>query len=83
MINTAAPKLEINSSFMQKFSKHITMPFEIFSPKWILEIGLVIIKTEAELIFKSSWIVRERLLHAGFLFKYNNIDEMLCEILKK
>ena len=46
----------------------------------MLEIGAVIIKTETELIFKSSWVVPERLLHSGFLFKYDTFDGMLCEI---
>ena len=68
---------------MQKFSKHITILLKISSPKCTLEIGAVIIKTQAELIFKSSWVVPKRLSLSGFLFKYNTIDETLCKILKK
>ena len=68
---------------MQKFIKLMNMTFEISTPKWLLEIGAIIMKTETKLFLKCSWVVPERLLHSGFLFKYDTFDGMLCEILKK
>lgn len=82
-INTAAPNPETNSSFMRKFRQYMRMPFGLSTPKWLLEIGAVIIKTETELILKSRWVLPERLLDAGFKFKFSTLDEALFDILKK
>lgn len=82
-INTAAPNPETNSSFMRKFRQCMRMPFGLSTPKWLLEIGAVIIKTETELILKSRWVLPERLLNAGFKFKFSTLDEALFDILKK
>ncbi len=82
VLNTAAPNPETNISFMTKFRKYMNVPFGLSTPKWLLEIGAVFIKTETELILKSRWVIPERLLQAGFIFKYNTIDEALYEILK-
>ena len=61
----------------------MNIPFGISTPKWLLEIGAIIIKTETELILKSRWVIPERLLNAGFKFKYSTLDETLFDILKK
>lgn len=83
VINTAAPNPETNSRFMKKFRKYMNRQFGLSTPKWLLEIGAVIIKTETELILKSRWVIPERLLNAGFQFKYATLDETLFDILKK
>ncbi len=82
-INTAAPNPETNISFMKKFRKCMNMPIGLPTPKWLLEIGAVIIKTETELILKSRWVIPETLLNAGYVFKYPALDAALKEILKK
>lgn len=82
VLNTAAPNPETNISFMTKFRKYLNMPFGLSTPKWLLEIGAVIIKTETELILKSRWVIPERLLKAGFKFQFPTLDETLNEILK-
>ena len=43
-------------------------------PKWILEIGARIIKTETELIVKSRYVLPERLLQQNFKFKFSHFD---------
>jgi uncharacterized protein len=53
------------------------------SPKWMLELGAVMIKTETELILKSRWVIPERLEREGFQFKYREIDEALRQIVTK
>ena len=57
------------------------IPFGIPTPKWLLEIGAVIIKTETELILKSRWVIPETLLKAGYVFKYPTLNETLKDIL--
>jgi len=80
-INIAAPYPESNKSFMNKCRKHMNMPFGFPIPKWLLEIGAVLIKTETELILKSRWVIPETLLNAGYIFKYPTLNEALKEIL--
>ena len=80
-INTAAPNPETNISFMKKFRKCMNMPIGLPTPKWLLEIGAVIIKTETELILKSRWVIPETLLKAGYVFKYPTLNEALKDIL--
>jgi NAD dependent epimerase/dehydratase family enzyme len=50
-------------------------------PRWLLKIGAVFIKTETELILKSRWVIPERLLMAGFHFKYPALDSALEAII--
>ena len=82
VLNTAAPNPETNISFMKKFRKYMKIPFGLSTPKWLLEIGAVIIKTETELILKSRWVIPERISNAGFKFKFSTLDETLNDILK-
>jgi hypothetical protein len=51
------------------------------APEWLLKFGAILIKTETELILKSRWVVPERLLQEGFVFKYPVLDEALKNIL--
>ena len=52
------------------------------APVWLLKIGAVLIKTETELVLKSRWVIPERLLASGYIFKYPTIDEALENILE-
>lgn len=53
IFNCAAPNPITNKTFMQKLRKAMHVKFGLPSPKWLLEAGAVIIKTETELILKS------------------------------
>ena len=79
--NTAAPNPVTNKTLMQVFRMNRKMPVGLPTPKWLLKIGAVFIKTETELVLKSRWVIPENLLQAGFVFKYKTIDEALKNIL--
>jgi uncharacterized protein len=64
-------------TFRQSMKAKIGLP----SPKWLLKIGAVIIKTEPELILKSRWVVPEKLLESGYTFKYPTLGSALKNIL--
>jgi uncharacterized protein len=81
VFNTSAPNPVTNKTLMQVFRKNLKMPLGLPTPKWLLKIGAVFIKTETELVLKSRWVIPERLLQAGFVFKYKTIDEALKNIL--
>ena len=81
VFNTAAPNPITNKTLMQLFRKNMKVTFGLPSPGWLLKIGAIFIKTEAELVLKSRWVVPEKLLSAGYHFKYATMDEALKNIL--
>jgi uncharacterized protein len=81
--NCATPNPITNSVLMQTFRQVMNIKFGLPSPKFLLEIGARIIKTETELILKSRWVLPEKILQTGFVFKYPTIDKALENIIKE
>ncbi len=67
---------------MRIFREKTKTKFGLPLPAWLLSIGAMIIKTETELILKSRWVIPEKLLQAGYTFKYPSLDEALENILQ-
>lgn len=82
VLNTAAPNPVTNKMLMQLIRNNMNVKIGLPIPKWLLEIGAIIIKTETELILKSRWVIPERLSEAGFQFKYPDLNKALKNILK-
>ena len=79
--NCSAPKPVSNETLMQSLRQAINVKFGLPSPKLLLKIGAIIIRTETELILKSRWVIPERLTKAGFQFQFSTIDKALINIL--
>ena len=79
--NCSSPNPVSNATLMQSLRKAMNVKFGLPSPKFLLEIGAIMIRTETELILKSRWVIPERLLKAGFQFQYSTIDKALENIL--
>ncbi|MGZ3901207.1 MAG: TIGR01777 family oxidoreductase [Bacteroidia bacterium] len=75
--NIAAPEPVCNKKLMALLRKKAKMPIGLPSPKWLLEIGAFFIRTETELILKSTYAIPERLMAEGFRFKYKTLEECL------
>lgn len=73
IFNCTAPQAVTNANLMQHIRREIHMPIGLPSPKWLLELGALIIGTETELILKSRWVIPQRLLDMGFEFAYPQI----------
>jgi uncharacterized protein (TIGR01777 family) len=80
VVNTSAPNPITNNYLMKCLRKVLGVKLGLPSPKWLLEIGAIFIKTETELVLKSRWVVPERLLKNGFTFSYPKIEDALTEI---
>lgn len=78
--NAAAPHPVMNITLMSLLRKAYKMPIGIPTPKLLLEIGALIIRTETELVLKSRFVVPTKFLDTGFLFKFENLEEALSEI---
>lgn len=81
VFNCSAPNPISNQEFMKHLRTAMKMPFGLPSPKWMLELGAIFIKTETELVLKSRWVIPERLEREGYTFKYPTIDQALQEII--
>ncbi len=81
IFNCSSPYPVTNREFMNHLRKEMNKKIGIPSPKWLLEIGAVIIRTETELILKSRWVIPERLERAGYTFKYDKIEKALKQLL--
>lgn len=75
--NLASPNAVTNANFMQKIREKLNMPIGINQPKWLLEIGAWLIKTETELILKSRWVYPEKLINEGFKFHFEKMEETI------
>jgi uncharacterized protein (TIGR01777 family) len=79
--NVSSPNPITNKYFMSVLRKNLNRPFGIPSPKWLLELGAKIIKTETELILKSRYVIPERLINEGFQFTFPKIENAIDEII--
>jgi uncharacterized protein (TIGR01777 family) len=83
VFNCAAPYPVTNRELMAQLRRSMGRRIGLPSPRWLLEIGAYVIRTETELILKSRWVVPERLQQLGFQFTYETIDQALDDILRK
>ncbi|ULT27739.1 TIGR01777 family oxidoreductase [Sphingobacterium sp. E70] len=81
IINCAAPNPITNKTFMGTFRSVMHRKIGLPSPKWLLEIGALLIGTETELLLKSRWVIPERLTELGFTFQFPTIGKALDDIL--
>ncbi len=79
--NCTSPHAVTNAVLMKTFRQIMHMPIGLSIPKFLLEIGAVMIRTETELLLKSRWVFPEKLLNAGYVFEYPEIDKALNDIL--
>src|SRR5690606_39047304 len=77
IFNCAAPHPVTNRELMRAVRKSLHVPIGLSSPEWLLKIGAVIIRTETELVLKSRWVLPERLLEAGYSFRYPHLSAAL------
>ena len=73
VVNVSSPNPVPNRDFMcclrrSWCTSYVGLP----APKWMLEVGAVLLRTETELILKSRRVVPRRLLESGFEFHFPN-----------
>ncbi len=78
-VNAASPNPVDNRTFMATVRRVLGVPFGPPLPRWTLELGAMGIRTETELILKSRWVLPERLVAAGFTFRFPTLDDALRE----
>ncbi len=81
VFNCSAPNPVNNKAFMKTLRQTMHIAAGLPTPVWLLKTGAVIIKTETELILKSRWVIPEKLLKAGYHFKYSFLQEAFENII--
>jgi uncharacterized protein len=56
------------------------VPVGVPLPRAASELGAFLLRTETELILKSRWVVPERLLAAGYVFRFPELEPALRDI---
>jgi len=69
-VNLCAPHPLLNREFNALLAHELRPLLKLPQPRWLLEIGAFVLRTETELILKSRKVYPERLLAAGFQFEY-------------
>jgi len=80
VVNVSSPNPTDSRGFMATLRKVLRVPFGIPTPRFVLELGSMVIRTETELVLKSRWVVPERLHKAGYAFQFPDLEPALREI---
>jgi hypothetical protein len=70
VVNICSPNPLPNSEFMRELRRAWGTRFAFPTPRWMLEIGAFLMRTESELVLKSRRVVPTRLLQHGFKFEF-------------
>lgn len=81
-VNAAAPRPSDNAGFMATIRRALGARIGVPLPRWMLELGAIGIRTETELILKSRWVLPERLIAAGYVFRHPELDEAVRDALR-
>jgi hypothetical protein len=74
-VNLAAPNPLPYGEFMRALRDAAGVPLGLPAPKWLLELGCFLLRTESELVLKSRRVIPGRLLAGGFEFRYSHWPE--------
>jgi len=80
VVNLSAPEASDNRTLMRTLRRLLRMPAGLPAPRWLLEVGTALIRTETELVLKSRWVVPQRLLETGYRFSFPELEPALRAI---
>lgn len=81
VVNIAAPNPAPNRELMATLRRVCRTPIGLPAPRFMLEIGAFLMRTETELILKSRRVIPTRLLQSGFEFQFPEVETALRDIL--
>jgi uncharacterized protein (TIGR01777 family) len=82
-VNLCAPQPLLNKEYNRLLANHLKPVMCLPQPRWLLEMGAVVLRTETELILKSRKVYPERLLEAGFAFDFPACEAAIADLLPK
>jgi NAD dependent epimerase/dehydratase family enzyme len=82
IVNAAAPNPADNRTVMRTLRTVLGAPIGVPTPRWMLELGSIAIKTETELVLKSRWVIPERLEQLGYSFEFPELEPAIWDIVR-
>lgn len=79
-VNCTSTTSPTNAEFLKALRKTLNVPVGIPQPTFLLKLGAIVIGTESELILKSRYVFPEKLIDAGFQFKFEDCREALDDL---
>ncbi|MFD2717863.1 TIGR01777 family oxidoreductase [Hymenobacter monticola] len=79
--NVCAPNPLTNRDFNTLLCHELRPLLRLPQPKWLLEIGAFLLRTETELILKSRKVYPQRLLELGFDFTFSTCEAAVKDLL--
>lgn len=79
-INIASPSPSDNRTLMRTLREVVGAPVGLPTRRWMLELGMWALRTEAELILKSRWALPGVLDDAGFTFAHSDLEAALTDV---
>jgi uncharacterized protein (TIGR01777 family) len=69
-VNLTSPNPLPNRDFMRALRKAWGVPVGLPATEWMLELGVIFLRSETELILKSRRVIPDHLLQSGFRFQF-------------
>ena len=69
-VNMASPAAVTNVELMRTLRRAVRAPFGLPAPRFVLEPGMAVLRTESELVLKSRWVLPQVLEDAGYVFRF-------------
>lgn len=82
-VNIAAPDPLPQAEFMRVLRKAAGVPIGLPATQWMLKLGAVFMRTDAELVLKSRRVVPTRLQQAGFAFTFPQWDHAAADLVRR
>jgi len=79
-VNLASPGTGTNRELMAALRRAVHAPVGLPAPRWLLEAGMLVLRQESELVLKSRWAVPQKLLEAGFTFRWTSLPEAVADL---
>lgn len=79
-VNIASPYPVTNTDMMRMVRAKLGRQCGFPTPGWMLEFGARIIRTEAELVTKSRWVLPGVLADSGFQYQFPTLESALKQI---
>lgn len=80
VFNLCAPEAPPNREWMRAFREVLAMPLGLPAPRWTLELGARLMRTEVELVAKSRWVEPRRLVELGFRWRWPELRPALNDL---
>ncbi|MFK8005283.1 MAG: TIGR01777 family oxidoreductase [Saprospiraceae bacterium] len=78
--NCTSPTPISNEIFMEKIRNIFGISIGLPAPKWMIEIGTFLLRSESELVLKSRKVIPKKLSEEGFEFKFEELNKALKNI---